>query len=56
MQRTKLAERMIREALSLLKRQFPRTCVGAFLKRQVEKLPWPAYAARRASSLPQEDR
>ncbi|KAM6360701.1 adenylate cyclase type 10, partial [Pluvialis apricaria] len=56
MQHTKLAKKMIREALSLLKRQFPRTSIGTFVRSQVEKLPWAAYVARRASSLPQKDR
>ncbi|XP_074994617.1 adenylate cyclase type 10-like [Calonectris borealis] len=56
MGRVKLAKKMIRKALSLLKRHFPRTIVGAFVKSQVEKLPCAAYVARRASSLPQEAR
>ncbi|KAM9264318.1 adenylate cyclase type 10-like [Morus bassanus] len=54
--RMKLAKKMIREALSLLKRQFPRTCIGALVKSQVEKLQCAAYVARRAASLPQEAR
>ncbi|KAM6234893.1 adenylate cyclase type 10-like [Spheniscus humboldti] len=56
MGRLKLAKKMIRKALSLLKRQFPQTSVGAFVKSQVEKFPCAAYVARRASSLPQEAR
>ncbi|XP_050769781.1 adenylate cyclase type 10-like [Gymnogyps californianus] len=56
MGRMKLAKKMIREALSLLKRQFPKTSVGAFVKSQVEQLPCAAYVSRRASSLPQEAR
>lgn len=47
---------MIREALSLLKRQFPRTSLGAFVQSQVEKLPRAAFVASRESSLPQEAR
>ena len=47
---------MILEALSLLKRKFPRTTVGALVKSQVEKLQCAAYVARRAASLPQEAR
>ncbi|KAK4809486.1 hypothetical protein QYF61_014798 [Mycteria americana] len=54
--RMKLAKKMIREALSLLKRQFPRTSVGAFVESQAEELQCAAYVARRASSLPQEAR
>ena len=54
--RMKLSKKMTRESLSLLKRQFPRTSVGAFVESQVEKLQCAAYAARRASSLPQEAR
>ncbi|XP_054667428.1 adenylate cyclase type 10-like [Grus americana] len=54
MGRTKLAKKMIRKALCLLRRHFPRTSVQAFAKSQVEKLPCAAYVARRASSLPQE--
>ncbi|KAF1572969.1 UNVERIFIED_CONTAM: Adenylate cyclase type 10, partial [Eudyptes pachyrhynchus] len=56
MGRLKLAKKMIRKALSLLKRQFPQTSVGAFVKSQVEKFQCAAYVARRASSLPQEAR
>ena len=56
MGRMELAKKMIMEALSLLKRQFPKTSVGAFVKSQVEKLPCAAYVSRRASSLPQEAR
>ncbi|XP_074874611.1 adenylate cyclase type 10-like [Buteo buteo] len=56
MGRMKLAKKMLREALSLLGRQFPRTSIGAFVKSQVEKLPCASYVARRASSLPQEAR
>ncbi|XP_076219588.1 adenylate cyclase type 10-like [Aptenodytes patagonicus] len=56
MGRLKLAKKMIRKALSLLKRQFPRTSVGAFVKPQLEKFQCAAYVARRASSLPQEAR
>ncbi|KAM6032727.1 adenylate cyclase type 10-like isoform 1-T1 [Theristicus caerulescens] len=56
MGRMKLAKKMMREALRLLKRPFPRTSVGAFVRSQVEKLPCAAFAARRASSLPQEAR
>lgn len=52
----KLAKKMIREALSLLKRQFPQTCIGALVKSQVEKFQCAAYVARRAASLPQEAR
>ncbi|KAM9593452.1 adenylate cyclase type 10-like [Morphnus guianensis] len=52
----KLAKKMLREALSLLGRQFPRTSTGAFVKSRVEKLPCATYVARRASSLPQEAR
>ncbi|KAM9593499.1 adenylate cyclase type 10-like [Morphnus guianensis] len=52
----KLAKKTLREALSLLGRQFPRTSMGAFVKSQVEKLPYATYVARRASSLPQEAR
>ncbi|KAM6414148.1 adenylate cyclase type 10 [Rhynochetos jubatus] len=48
----KLAKKMIRKALSLLRRQFPKTSVGVVVKFCVETLPW----ARRASSLPQEVR
>ena len=39
MQRLQLAETMMREALSLLRRNFPETSPGAFVKAQVEKLP-----------------
>ncbi|KAK1191010.1 ADCYA cyclase, partial [Pygoscelis papua] len=56
MGRLKLAKKMVRKALSLLKRQFPQTPVGAFVKSQVEKFQCAAYVARRASSLPQEAR
>lgn len=56
MGRLKLAKKMVRKALSLLKRQFPQTSVGAFVKSQVEKFQCAAYVARRASSLPQEAR
>ncbi|XP_065512968.1 adenylate cyclase type 10 [Caloenas nicobarica] len=52
----KLAKKTIRKALSLLKRQFPRTSIGAFVTSQKEKLQWPAYAARRVSLLPQKAR
>ncbi|XP_074936351.1 adenylate cyclase type 10-like [Phalacrocorax aristotelis] len=56
MGRMELAKKMILEALSLLKRKFPRTTVGALVKSQVEKLQCAAYVARRAASLPQEAR
>ncbi|PKK20862.1 adenylate cyclase 10 (soluble) [Columba livia] len=52
----KLAKKTIRKALSLLKRQFPRTSVEAFVTSQIEKLQWPAYTARRASCLPEDAR
>ncbi|XP_049653417.1 adenylate cyclase type 10-like [Accipiter gentilis] len=52
----KLAKKMLREALSLLGRQFPRTSIGAFVKSQVEKLPCASSVSRRVSSLPQEAR
>ncbi|XP_014816193.1 PREDICTED: LOW QUALITY PROTEIN: adenylate cyclase type 10 [Calidris pugnax] len=55
MNRLKLAKKMIRKALSLLKRHFPRSSLGAFIKSQVEKLPCAAFV-RRAASLPQEIR
>ncbi|XP_068264110.1 adenylate cyclase type 10-like [Nyctibius grandis] len=54
--RMKLSEKMTREALRLLKRQFPRTSVGAFVKSKVEKFLGAAYVPKRASSLPEEAR
>ncbi|XP_074994612.1 adenylate cyclase type 10-like [Calonectris borealis] len=53
MGRVKLAKKMIRKALSLLKRQFPRTILGAFVKSQVEKLPCAAWqhSSQRQNSL-----
>ncbi|NXF41816.1 ADCYA cyclase, partial [Nyctibius bracteatus] len=56
MGRRKLAEKMTREALRLLRRQVPDTSVGAFVKSKVEKLLGATYVPRRASSLPQETR
>ncbi|KAM6336772.1 adenylate cyclase type 10 [Alca torda] len=53
MRRLQLAKKMMREALSLLKRNFPRTSLGAFVKAQVEKLPCAAYVRRAASLLPE---
>ncbi|XP_074464819.1 adenylate cyclase type 10-like [Larus michahellis] len=55
MQRLQLAEKMMREALSLLRRNFPETFLGAFVKAQVEKLPCVAYV-RRAACLLQKGR
>ncbi|XP_052635419.1 adenylate cyclase type 10-like [Harpia harpyja] len=52
----KLAEKLLRKALSLLGRQFPQTSTGTFVRSQVEKLPCATCVARRASSLPQEAR
>ena len=54
MQRLQLAEKMMREALSLLRRNFPETFLGAFVKAQVEKLPCVAYV--RAACLLQKGR
>ncbi|XP_063209487.1 adenylate cyclase type 10-like [Chroicocephalus ridibundus] len=54
MQRLRLAETMMREALSLLRRNFPETSPGAFVKAQVEKLPCVAYV--RAACLLQKGR
>ncbi|OPJ82511.1 adenylate cyclase type 10 [Patagioenas fasciata monilis] len=52
----KLAKKMIRKALRVFKRQFPRTSIGAFVTSQIAKLQWPAYTARRASCLPEDAR
>ncbi|XP_061320284.1 adenylate cyclase type 10-like [Pezoporus flaviventris] len=52
--RTELAKKMIRKALSLLGRPFPRNRAEDFVRSQVEKLQCAAYVARRASSLPQK--
>ncbi|XP_072216513.1 adenylate cyclase type 10-like [Excalfactoria chinensis] len=56
MRHVKLAKKMSRQALSLLKKQFPDTCAGASVKSLWEGLLHAFHARSRMSFLPQEAR